>query len=131
MGVLDILQSFSAISRSMYDALKYNQDQEPLIDAGIHAILPVKLHREGYKWNCVIYLFYWPMENSFDMERMKAVKYMRKDPSCLLSRVLFEISSTVCIQVSSSELTDFGVTYDPTQRDDDQKTAEVPKGSRR
>eukprot|EP01084_Bolivina_argentea_P168209 291761_1 len=40
---------------------------------------------------------------------MKEVKNMRRDPSCLLSRVLYEISSTVCIQVGSKELTNFGI----------------------
>eukprot|EP01084_Bolivina_argentea_P166458 288970_1 len=43
---------------------------------------------------------------------MKAVKYMRKDPSCVLTRVLYEISSTVCVQVSLAELVDFGTTYE-------------------
>ena len=44
----------------------------------------------------------------------------------MLSRVLFEISSTVCIQVSSSELSDFGVVYD---KSDDHK--EDDSGSKR
>eukprot|EP01084_Bolivina_argentea_P308612 533695_1 len=49
---------------------------------------------------------------------MRAAKYMRKDPSCLLTRVLYEISSTVCVQVSLAELTDFGITY---ELDEDRK----------
>ena len=55
----------------------------------------------------IIYLFYWSLTNSFDMNKMKEVKYMRKDPACLLSRVLYEISSTVCIKVSENELKEF------------------------
>eukprot|EP01083_Nonionella_stella_P080979 222791_1 len=60
-------------------------------------------------WDRVLYLFYWSLPNSFDMVKMKGVKNMRRDPACLLSRVLYEISSTVSIMVSSSELRDFGV----------------------
>eukprot|EP01084_Bolivina_argentea_P107557 192319_1 len=40
---------------------------------------------------------------------MKETKYMRKDPSCLLSRVLYEMSSTVSVQVNKKELNEFGV----------------------
>ena len=55
-----------------------------------------------------------------------------QDPSCLLSRVLYEISSTVCIQVSPTELTEFGVVYDPSDRkEDDEKSAEDTKGHKK
>eukprot|EP01083_Nonionella_stella_P034490 94393_1 len=40
---------------------------------------------------------------------------MRTDPSCLLSRVLHEISSTVTLQVGATELMDFGV-FESTKR---------------
>eukprot|EP01083_Nonionella_stella_P245456 853148_1 len=55
---------------------------------------------------------------------MTDVKAMRKDPACLLSRVLHEISSTVCVQVSSDELNDFGVIK---QEKDSLKPNERPK----
>eukprot|EP01084_Bolivina_argentea_P024954 46444_1 len=62
------------------------------------------------KWNHILYLFYWSLPNSFNMAKMKKQSNMRQDPSCLLSRVLYEISNTVSISVSSKELHDFGVT---------------------
>eukprot|EP01084_Bolivina_argentea_P177441 306837_1 len=58
---------------------------------------------------------------------MKEVKYMRKDPSCLLTRVLYEISSTVCIQVSTEELEGFGLIY---ELDEDGKEKKYDKKSK-
>ena len=75
--VLETLLAFSAISRTILDTLKSDDDNEYLLP-GIHAILPVDLQQDGYRWNEIIYLFYWPMTVSFDMKRIKAVKYMRK-----------------------------------------------------
>ena len=75
--VLDTLFGFSAISTAIVDALK-SDDEDDYLLPGIHAILPVNLHQDGYRWDEVIYIFYWPMDSSFDMEQMKAVKYMRK-----------------------------------------------------
>lgn len=58
-----------------------------------------------------------------------------QDPSCLLSRVLYEISASVCIQVNGRELDDFGVVYNPSESDDqkneDQKSAKHSRKSRR
>eukprot|EP01083_Nonionella_stella_P203949 743804_1 len=78
------------------------------------------------------------MNRSFNMNKMKAVKYMRKDPSCLITRVLYEISSTVCIQVSLAELTDFGLTYEidengkETKQDQpDEKTSKKSRKKKR
>eukprot|EP01084_Bolivina_argentea_P314320 544426_1 len=51
---------------------------------------------------------------------------MRKDPACLLSRVLYEISSTVSIQVTSNELNDFGVI-----QKNDQQIGKFGKSSRK
>eukprot|EP01084_Bolivina_argentea_P258462 435735_1 len=56
---------------------------------------------------------------------MKEVKYMRKDPSCLLTRVLYELSATVCIEVTSAELGDFGIEYDD---EDEKKQTDEKKG---
>ena len=75
--VIGTLFLLSAISGAMYDALKSDDDNRYILP-GIHAILPVNLHQDGYRWDEVIYIFYWPMASSFDMEQMKAVKYMRK-----------------------------------------------------
>ena len=55
-----------------------------------------------------------------------------QDPSCLLSRVLFEISSTVCIQVSPTELADFGVVYNPSEgKEDEEMRADDAKGPKK
>ena len=77
--VLDMLLKFGAISNAMAVALGKDVDHE-LLQPGIHAVLPINLHKPSAarEWDHVVYLFYWSMPNSFDMEKMKAVKYMRK-----------------------------------------------------
>eukprot|EP01084_Bolivina_argentea_P136696 240736_1 len=123
--VLNMLIKYNTISKTLYDTLIKDETNE-YIQSGIHALLPINLQENKQnikKWDHVIYFFYWSLPNSFDMNKMKAVRKMRKDPSCLLSRVLYEISSTVCIQVSSAELNDFGVMktelMDSKEDDDD------------
>eukprot|EP01083_Nonionella_stella_P225640 801980_1 len=111
--VLCMLMKYKSISKALYDKL-IDDETNDVLSPGIHGILPVHLQQENkmHDWDRVIYLFYWSLPNSFDMVKMKGkkgVKNMRRDPACLLSRVLYEISSTVAIMVSSSELHDFGV----------------------
>ena len=90
--VLTMLKNFNSISDALYNCLidKENEDLLP----GIHAILPIGLQNmeRKTKWDGTVYLFYWSLPNSFDMEQMKAAKYMRKDPACLLSRVCLDVS---------------------------------------
>ena len=85
--VLTMLTNFNSISNTLYNKLIDKECQD--ISAGIHAILPVNLQKgDNIKsWDGTIYLFYWSLLNSFNMNKMKAVKYMRKDPACLSSRV--------------------------------------------
>ena len=87
--VLNMLTNFDAISVTLCNKLIDKECKD--ISAGIHAILPTKLQKEDNikSWDGTIYLFYWSLLNSFNMNKMKAVKYMRKDPACLLSRVCF------------------------------------------
>eukprot|EP01083_Nonionella_stella_P225647 801991_1 len=111
--VLCMLMKYKSISKALYDKL-IDDETNDVLSPGIHGILPVHLQQDNRMdaWDRVIYLFYWSLPNSFDMVKMKGkkgVKNMRRDPACLLSRVLYEISSTVAIMVSSSELHDFGV----------------------
>ena len=85
--VLNMLDKFNSISKLLHEKLMDKECDD--LSAGIHAILPVKLQKNDNikKWDGTIYLFYWSLPMSFDMKRMRSVKYMRKDPSCLLSRV--------------------------------------------
>eukprot|EP01083_Nonionella_stella_P119978 359054_1 len=108
--VLCMLMKYKSISKALYDKL-IDDETNAVLSPGIHGIVPVNLQQDTHMddWDRVIYLFYWSLPSSFDMVKMKGVKNMRRDPACLLSRVLYEISSTVAIMVSSSELHDFGV----------------------
>eukprot|EP01083_Nonionella_stella_P225644 801987_1 len=108
--ILCMLMKYKSISKALYDKL-IDDETNAVLSPGIHGIVPVNLQQDTHMddWDRVIYLFYWSLPSSFDMVKMKGVKNMRRDPACLLSRVLYEISSTVAIMVSSSELHDFGV----------------------
>ena len=77
--ILNMLTNFRAISPAICNLLR-SDVRNMYIDPGIHVILPVDLQKSGNfsKWDGTLYLFYWPMVNSFNMEKMKAVKYMRK-----------------------------------------------------
>ena len=63
-------------------------DKNEYVQPGIHAILPIHSQQPHYEWNNIIYIFYWSLLRSFDMNKMKEVKNMRTDPSCLLTRIL-------------------------------------------
>ena len=87
-------------------------------------VVPVDLQEFGkiHEWKEVLFLFYWPMTSSFDMDRMMGPDLMRKDPSCLVLRVLHEMCCTVCFSVFKKELKTFinvhgsGVTTNSGQR---------------
>ena len=83
--VLTMLKNFNSISDALYNQLI---DPECFdISPGIHSILPIGIQKDDNirKWDGTIYLFYWSLLDSFDMNKMRSAKYMRKDPACLLS----------------------------------------------
>eukprot|EP01084_Bolivina_argentea_P158041 275343_1 len=109
-----MLSKYENISKSLAKAL-INDNDHKWISSGVHAILFLNSEKSENKSNLnrVIYLFYWPLPTSFELKNKniknaQQIKRMKKDPSCLLSRVLHEISSTVCISVHSQELKHFG-----------------------
>eukprot|EP01084_Bolivina_argentea_P312020 540159_1 len=120
-----MLLKYESISKTLYNVL-IDDHEHKYISSGVHAILDVNYQKTSNKLdksnvNKIIYLFYWPLPSSFqlkdnDIEVAKQLKKMKRDPSCLLSRVLHEISITVCIPVHAQELKDFGPMKRNTKR---------------
>ncbi|ETO06455.1 hypothetical protein RFI_30937, partial [Reticulomyxa filosa] len=96
--VVELLMRFGILSTALKTKMLAEKNCLP---PGIHALLP--LEQLVSLPSIYVVLFYWPVKNAFAKDNIK-----RSNISCLFSRVLQEVSTTLCIPITKQDLTDFG-----------------------
>lgn len=112
--ICDTLSKLNFIDNNICNAILDKSTREPLLHAGIHAILsidesthPTTLSQSNLndKPVCSIVLFYWPIADAFENPN-GVLNYgiNRSNVSSLYLRILHEISDSVCIPVTTQEV---------------------------